>query len=101
MNTPTEMHLIAGEAHMKDYIARPSNWPEGHIHHYFCDHCGVQVFSKGFLEMNHEIFNGWFYAVNLATFDNITPEEIIAAPIIYEDGLNNNQLQPPKETRHL
>lgn len=95
------LRLISGEQDMSNYHASPSSWPEGHIHHYFCKNCGVQVFSKGFLEMNKEPFTGWFYAVNLATVDNIEPEEIIQAPVIYEDGLHDNQLNPPKETRHL
>lgn len=96
-----ELTLRTGEDSLTNYHAHPSTWPEGHIHHYFCKHCGVQVYSKGFLEMDHEIFNGWFFAVNLATFDNITPEEIISSPVIYENGIEDDQLNPPKETRHL
>ncbi|KYG60563.1 aldehyde-activating protein [Bdellovibrio bacteriovorus] len=97
-----QLTLKTGEDSLTNYHASPSGWPEGHIHHYFCKNCGVQVYSKGYLEMpEHDIFNGWFYAVNLATIDNVTPEEIISAPVIYEDGINDNQLNPPKETRHL
>lgn len=93
--------LKSGEADLKNYHAHPSSWPEGHINHYFCNECGVQVYSKGFLEMDHEIFNGWFFAVNLATFDNITPQEIIESPVIFENGIEDDQMNPPKETRHL
>lgn len=100
--TKTEnLKLKSSEVSLKNYHATPSSWPPGHIHHYFCGRCGVQVFSKGYLEMDHDIFNGWFYAVNLSTLDDVTPEEIIAAPVIFEDGLHDNQLNPPSETRHL
>ena len=97
----TQLKLLSDETFLTNYHASPSGWPEGHIHHYFCKNCGVQVYSKGFLEMNHPIFNGWFFAVNLATFNNITPEEIINIPVIYENGLENDQLNHPKEVRHL
>lgn len=96
-----DLRLKTSEASLTNYQAAPSTWPQGTIFHYFCDTCGVQVFSKGFLEMGEEPFTGWFYAVNLATIDAIDPEEIIAAPVVYEDGLNDNQLHPPAETRHL
>lgn len=86
---------------LKDYKAAKSSWPEGTIFHYFCENCGVQVFSKGFLEMDHDIFDGWFYAVNLAAIDDVTPEEILAAPVIFEDGLHDKQMEEPSETSHL
>lgn len=95
------LKLLTNEENLNTYYASPSSWPEGTIHHYFCGKCGVQVYSKGFLEMDKEPFNGWFYAVNLATVDDVTPEEIINAPVIYEDGLHDNQLNAPTETRHL
>ncbi len=97
----TDLKLLAGEKDLTVYHAARSSWPEGTIHHYFCKNCGVQVYSRGFLEMGKEPFTGWFFAVNLATFDNITPAEIIAAPVIFEDGLHDDQLNPPSETRHL
>lgn len=96
-----DLELQSGDNFLATYHAEPSNWHKDHIHHHFCKNCGVQVYSKGFLQMDHEIFNGWFYAVNLATCDNITPEEIISTPVIFENGIEDNQMHPPKETRHL
>lgn len=94
-------NLSVTQGELKDYKAQDSSWPEGTIHHNFCGNCGVQVFSRGFLEMGMEPFNGWFYAVNLASIDTVTPEEIISAPVIFEDGLHDKQLEAPAETRHL
>lgn len=86
--------LLAGERHLSDYQASPSSWPEGHVHHYFCDHCGVRGFSKGFLDVAP--FEGEFHAVNLACLDDVRPEEIAAAPVIYEDGINDRQDRAPE-----
>lgn len=94
-------HCKSDERNMVDDRATPSVWLEGHIHHYFCKRCGVQVFSKGYLELDQDIFNGWFYAVNLATIEDITPQEIIAAPVIYEDGSHDRQIERQEGTRRL
>ena len=95
------LKITAGESELADYRAPNSSWAPDTIHHFFCKTCGVQTFSRGFLEMDLEPFKGWFYALNLATLDDISPEEILNAPVIFEDGLTDNQMQAPKETRHL
>jgi hypothetical protein len=91
--------LETGAGALADYRAAGSSWPEGHIHHHFCRTCGVNVFSRGFIDAPP--FDGWFHAVNLNALDDVTPEEILAAPVIFEDGLHDRQLEPPAETRHL
>jgi hypothetical protein len=91
--------LLAGEENLGDYRAAGSDWPKGKVHHYFCKTCGVRAFSEGYLDMAP--FNGWFYAVNVNALDDVTAEEIIAAKAIYEDGLNDDWQNPPKETRHM
>lgn len=55
-----KLKLLTDPNRLRDYKATPSSWPEGHIHHYFCDRCGVQLFSKAYLELDMEPFNGWF-----------------------------------------
>lgn len=86
--------LTTGEDMLSDYRGPDSNWPEGHIHHYFCRRCGVRGFAKGYLDF--EPFNGWFHAVNIATFDDISDEELAAAPIQYEDGRHDDFDHAPK-----
>jgi hypothetical protein len=93
------LQLLSGADQLTTYRAANSSWPDGHIHHQFCRTCGVNVFSRGYLDMHP--FDGWFHAVNLNTLDDVTPDEIIAAPVIYEDGLHDRQMEPPTETRHL
>jgi hypothetical protein len=39
--------------------------------------------------------------VSLASLDDLSPAELLAAPVHYADGLNDNWMQAPAETRHL
>jgi hypothetical protein len=91
--------VTAGEDNVGHYAAQPSTWPPGTIDHMFCQHCGTQVFSRGKLDI--EPFNGWFHAVNVSTLDDVSPEELDLAPIIYEDGLHDRQQEAPSFTRYL
>jgi hypothetical protein len=64
--------------------------------HYFCGNCGVNVFSTG-----ESKALGPFHAVALVCLDDVPVEELLAAPVRYLDGLNDNWATPPGETRHL
>lgn len=89
---PDAFRLLAGEDAMSDYqFGRKS------MHHLFCRHCGVRSFGRGYVE---EI-GGDFVAVQLASLDNVDPQELISAPIRYADGRNNNWGVAPEETGHL
>ena len=47
------------------------------------------------------MLGGTFYAVNIACLDDATPNELAAAPVIYEDGGSDDRGQPPAVTHHL
>lgn len=66
------------------------------IRHFFCSRCGIKPFGRGFIP---EL--GAFVAVNVACLDGISPEELAAAPVSYEDGRNNRWESSPAVTRHL
>lgn len=88
-----DFRLLQGEAALGDYQAEPSEWPRGDVHHYFCRHCGIRPFSKGYLAM--EPFNGFFHAVNIATLDGVTDQELAGVPVQYEDGrADRHELAP-------
>lgn len=93
------LRLLSGGEHLADYRADGSSWPDGHIHHHFCRRCGVNVFSRGYLAMPP--FDGWFHAVNVNALDDVRPDEIIAARVIFADGMHDRQQDRPAETRHL
>ena len=66
------------------------------IHHFFCKRCGIKPFGRGHLD---EI--GDFVAINVACLDDITDEELAAAPVRYEDGRHDDWERSPAEIRHL
>jgi hypothetical protein len=89
---PGAFRLLAGEDALSDY---QFGWKVGHA--LFYRHCGVRSFSRGHVK---EI-GGDYVAIQVAALDNVTPEELIEAPVRFADGRNNNWQAPPSETRHL
>lgn len=54
-------------------------------------------FSRGFVEQ----IGGHYVSIQLASLDDVAPEELIAAPVKYENGRDNKWWVEPAETRHL
>jgi hypothetical protein len=89
---PSAFRLLAGESDLTDYQFGTKS-----AHKLFCKYCGVRSFERGYLE----VIGGDYVSINLACLDNVSPEELINAPIRYADGCNNNWESTPIETRHL
>jgi hypothetical protein len=89
---PEAFRLLQGEADLGDY-----RFGTMQGHHLFCRHCGIHAFSRGDIA---EI-GGPFVSIQIASLDDATPEELVAAPVTYGDGLNNQWWNTPAEVRHL
>lgn len=89
---PDAFRLLSGADALGDY---QFNTMSGH--HHFCKNCGVRPFGRGYVE---EI-GGDFVSVQVATLDDVTPQELIDAPVNYANGRDNAWWAPPAETRHL
>jgi hypothetical protein len=70
---------------------------QGGIDHTFCATCGVHPFSTA----NEPEMGGDFVCVNVACLDDVTPEELEAAPIRYENGAADDWGNEPKIRGYL
>ena len=91
--TPETFRLLAGESELTSY--RGGN---AVAHHPFCKHCGVHTFT--FVDMPN-MSGHQYYNVSIACLDGVDIDELMAAPVRYFDGLNDDWGSTPAETRHL
>lgn len=89
---PAAFRLLKGEDALSDY-----QFGMRIGHHTFCKHCGISSFGHGHLEQ----VGGDYVAIQVATLDDATPEELLSGKINYTDGRNNAWWNVPEETRHL
>jgi hypothetical protein len=64
----------------------------------FCKHCGVHVYAfADVADWNPQAY----WSISVASLDDLDPAELVAAPVKYMDGRNDDWWHEPKETRHL
>lgn len=89
---PAAFRLLAGEHVLGDY-----QFGTMQGHHLFCGICGVRPFARGHVEQ----IGGDFVSIQVATLDDVTPEELLSGPVHYSNGRDNAWHETPPETRHL
>ncbi len=63
----------------------------------FCKTCGLRVYGKGYVEQ----IGGHFVANNVACLDDVSDEELAAAPVHYSNGRDNDWMHEPKVKGYL
>lgn len=67
-------------------------------HHFFCLQCGVHSFAR----IDTPNMSGMtYYNINVACLDEVDVDELMAAPVSFQDGRNDDWGNKPAETRHL
>jgi hypothetical protein len=89
---PSAFRLLQGEQDLSDY-----QFGSKVEHHLFCRRCGVRSFQRVYIERS----GGECVAVQVSALDDVDPKDLIAAPIRYADGRNNEWGKVPAETQHL
>ena len=90
---PEDFRALSGAEELSGY--KPGQ-EQGHGG--FCKHCGVFMYSfVAVAEWNPKAY----MSISVAALDDLDPAELIAAPVKYMDGRNDDWWHTPKETRHL
>jgi hypothetical protein len=87
--------LLSGSDALSEYRWTPPGKPEPFLHYAFCRHCGVRLYGTA----DNPAAGGRFYAVQVATIDDIDADELAAAPINYIDGRHDRFKEAPADTR--
>ena len=90
---PEAFRLVCGEAALADF--RGAN-PEAH--HTFCKACGIHPFE--WVDVPN-MTGRKYYNVNLACLDGLDVDELMAAPVTYFNGRDDDWGAAPAETRML
>ena len=91
---PEAFRLIAGEDVLGDYSRSGDGFE---THHRFCIKCGTATHGHGHIDA----MGGPYVGVRVAALDDLPTDELMAAPMAYCDGLNDNWWNAPADIRHL
>jgi hypothetical protein len=90
---PEAFRSLGGEAELSEYLPGQATGHRG-----FCRHCGIRPYGW----VPAAAWNdGTYVSVNVACLDDLPVAELVAAPVRYLDGRNDDWWHAPAETRHL
>lgn len=89
--------LLAGEEHLGSYRWQPPGQAQPFLTYRFCQRCGVRLFATG----EWDRMGGRFYALHVPTVDDLDREELVNAPLKYNDNLHDRPDRTPADTRLL
>lgn len=87
---PDQFRLVAGEGELTEY--RFNSMKNSH---HFCRRCGVRPYGIGVMPDGSKILG-----VNIGCLENVLPEVLAAAPVVYVDGAHD-KMEPPPITSYL
>jgi len=88
-----DFRALSGEQELSGYKPGAATGHRG-----FCKHCGVIPYNW----VDAAAWNdGAYVSINVAALDDLEPAELLAAPVQYCDGRNDNWWNAPAEARHL
>jgi hypothetical protein len=90
---PEAFRLTAGAAELTDYRGGNSV-----AHHLFCRQCGVHPFE--WVDVPN-MTGAKYLNINVACLDGLDIDALLAAPVSYQDGRNDDWGSRPAEVRHL
>lgn len=67
------------------------------MHHRFCGRCGTRLWTEG----NIPELGGRFVMVCVNALDDIPEADLVAAPVSFANGAQDDWWNPAPETRHL
>lgn len=91
---PQNFRLIVGESELTDYVGKGNDV----AHHLFCKHCGVHAFE--WVDVPN-MTGGKYFNISVACLDDLDIDELMAAPVTYCDGRNDDWGSRPSEVRPL
>jgi hypothetical protein len=87
--------LLSDPELLTDYQWAPAGQKSSRMHNFFCKHCGTSLFSWG------DFSDGRYYGIQITTLDDIDPDELATAPVIFQDGRNDRFDRVPADVRLL
>jgi hypothetical protein len=89
--------LLVGDDNMSAYRWTAPGRPDSFLTCRFCKTCGIRIYATG----EAEFMGGRFYALAVATFDDVTTDELAAAPLRFIRNRHDRFDRAPEDTRLL